>query len=76
VRFAAVMVVLAFITDPHVVKRILDHLHLPSVPPPVAPARTRIRGAAPSATSIGACASSRRTPGTDREALGHQNRSS
>jgi hypothetical protein len=36
------MVVLAFLTDPHVVKRILDHLHLPSVPPPVAPARRRI----------------------------------
>lgn len=36
------MVVLAFITDPHVVKRILDHLHLPSVPPPVAPARLRL----------------------------------
>jgi len=36
------MVVLAFLTDPPVVKRILDHLHLPSVPPPVAPARRRI----------------------------------
>jgi hypothetical protein len=36
------MVVLAFLTDPPVVKRILDHLHLPSVPPPVAPARLRV----------------------------------
>jgi len=36
------MVVLAFLTDPPVVKRILDHLHLPSVPPPLAPARLRV----------------------------------
>jgi hypothetical protein len=36
------MVVLAFITDPPVVRRILDHLHLPSVPAPVAPARLRV----------------------------------
>ena len=33
------MVVLAFLTDPAVVKRILDHLKLPSASPPLAPAR-------------------------------------
>jgi len=33
------MVVLAFITDPAVVIRILDHLHLPSTVPTIAPAR-------------------------------------
>ena len=31
--------VLAFISVPAVVVRILDHLHLPSTPPPLAPAR-------------------------------------
>jgi hypothetical protein len=36
------LVVFAFLTDPPVVRRILGHLHLPSVPPPVAPARRRI----------------------------------
>ena len=30
---------LAFLTDPAVVKRILDHLKLPSASPPLAPAR-------------------------------------
>jgi len=38
------MVVLAFLTDPPVVRRILDHLHLPSVPPLVAPARCPFDG--------------------------------
>jgi hypothetical protein len=33
------MLVLAFITDPRVVKKILDHLRLPSTDPPRAPAR-------------------------------------
>jgi len=33
------MVVLAFLTDPAVVTRILDHLHLPSTVPTIAPAR-------------------------------------
>ncbi|MGQ9752963.1 MAG: hypothetical protein ACUVRE_10125 [Thermoanaerobaculaceae bacterium] len=33
------MVVLAFLSDPHVVRRILDHLKLPSTLPPVEPAR-------------------------------------
>ena len=33
------MVVLAFLTDPAVVTRILDHLHLPSTLPTIAPAR-------------------------------------
>jgi len=30
------MVVVAFLSDPKVVQRILDHLKLPSMPPPVA----------------------------------------
>jgi len=38
-RCAAPMVVLAFISDPRVVKKILDHLRLPSSDPPLAPAR-------------------------------------
>jgi len=33
------MVILAFISDPPVVRRILDHLGLPSKPPHLAPAR-------------------------------------
>lgn len=33
------IVVLAFLTDPAVVTRILDHLHLPSTVPTIAPAR-------------------------------------
>lgn len=33
------MVVLAFITDPAALSRILQHLGLPTAPPPVAPAR-------------------------------------
>jgi hypothetical protein len=33
------MVVLAFLTDPTVVQKILAHLGLPTTPPPVAPAR-------------------------------------
>jgi hypothetical protein len=36
----AAMVVLAFLTDPPVVRRILDHLDLPSVAPRLAPAQT------------------------------------
>jgi hypothetical protein len=31
--------VIAFITDPPVVQRILAHLDLPTTPPPIAPAR-------------------------------------
>ena len=38
-RCATPMVVLAFLTDPAVVTRILDHLHLPSTVPTIAPAR-------------------------------------
>jgi hypothetical protein len=38
-RCGAPMLVLAFITDPRVVKTILDHLRLPSTDPPRAPAR-------------------------------------
>ena len=34
------MTVIAFLTDPPVLKRILDHLSLPSAPPTVAPARS------------------------------------
>jgi hypothetical protein len=34
------MVVLAFISDHAVIKKILEHLGLPSSPPPVSPART------------------------------------
>jgi hypothetical protein len=33
------MIVLAFLSDPSVVKRVLIHLKLPTSPPPVAPAR-------------------------------------
>jgi hypothetical protein len=33
------MVVLAFITDPDVVKKILDHIHIPSTLPVPAPPR-------------------------------------
>ncbi|MDY0060402.1 MAG: hypothetical protein RBU45_11365 [Myxococcota bacterium] len=33
------MVVLAFLTDPGVLERILGHLGLPTTPPPVAPPR-------------------------------------
>ncbi len=33
------MVLLALISAPAVVSKILDHLHLPSTPPPLAPAR-------------------------------------
>jgi len=33
------MIVLAFISDPGVLKKILDHLGLPSVDPPRAPSR-------------------------------------
>ena len=33
------MVVLAFLTDPSVLRRILEHLKLPAIPPPLAPAR-------------------------------------
>jgi len=39
-RCAAPMIVLAFLTDPPVVHRILDHLHLPSAPPAITPAVT------------------------------------
>jgi hypothetical protein len=33
------LIVLAFLTDPDVVSKILSHLHLPTSPPPVAKAR-------------------------------------
>ena len=39
-RCSAAMVVLAFLSDPSVVGSILRHLHLPTVPPPVSPARS------------------------------------
>lgn len=38
-KCATPMVVLAFLTDPKVVRRILSHLGLPTTPPAVAPAR-------------------------------------
>ena len=37
---ATSMTVIAFLTDPPVLRRILDHLGLPSSPPPLAPARS------------------------------------
>ena len=41
-KCAASMVIIAFLTDPSVLTRILDHLKLPSSSPPLAPARSRI----------------------------------
>ena len=41
-KCAASMVIIAFITDPSVLTRILDYLKLPSTPPPLAPARSRL----------------------------------
>lgn len=38
-RCAAAMVILAFLSDPPVVAKILRHLRLPTAPPPLAPAR-------------------------------------
>ena len=38
-RCSAAMVILAFLSDPPVVARILRHLQLPTAPPPLAPAR-------------------------------------
>ena len=38
-RCSGAMVILAFLSDPHVVTRNLRHLRLPTLPPPVAPAR-------------------------------------
>ena len=38
-RCASAMIVVAFITDPKVLKKILDHLGLPSAEPPRAPSR-------------------------------------
>jgi len=38
-RCSATMVILAFLSDPPVVARILRHLRLPTAPPPLAPAR-------------------------------------
>jgi len=38
-RCSGAMVILAFLSDPPVFTRILRHLRLPTVPPPVAPAR-------------------------------------
>jgi len=39
-KCAASMTIIAFLTDPKVLTRILDHLNLPSTPPPLAPVRT------------------------------------
>jgi len=41
-KCAASMVIIAFLRDPSVLTRILDHLKLPSSSPPLAPARSRI----------------------------------
>jgi len=41
------MVVLAFLTDPGTVARILTHLGLPTAPPPLAPARDPFDSAPP-----------------------------
>jgi hypothetical protein len=41
------MVVLAFLTDPPVVRRILDHLDLPSVAPRLSPGRCDDDGSLP-----------------------------
>jgi len=41
-KCAASMLVIAFLTDPNVLTKILDHLNLPSAPPPLAPARSPI----------------------------------
>jgi hypothetical protein len=38
-RCSAALVVLALISDPPVIAKILSHLHLPTEPPPLAPAR-------------------------------------
>jgi hypothetical protein len=46
-RCAAPMLVLAFLTDPPVIHRILEHLNLPSNPPPVAPAASQDDDAPP-----------------------------
>jgi hypothetical protein len=41
-KCAASMVIIAFLTDPSVLTRILDHLKLPSTSPPMAPARSSL----------------------------------
>ena len=38
-RCSTPMIVIAFLTDPSVVRKILDHLHLPVDPPPLGPTR-------------------------------------
>lgn len=38
-RCSTPMVVLAFLTDPAIIRRTIDHLKRPSAPPPLAPAR-------------------------------------
>ena len=43
-KCAGSMLVIAFITDPSVLTRILDHLKLPSTPPRLAPTRSPIDG--------------------------------
>jgi len=35
------MVIVAFLTNPAILQRILDHLGLPATPPPIAPSRRR-----------------------------------
>jgi hypothetical protein len=42
-RCSATMVVVAFITDPPVLRRILNHLGLPTTTPPLAPARLSLQ---------------------------------
>lgn len=39
-KCAASMTIIAFLTDPNVLTKILDHLNLPSNPPSLAPARS------------------------------------
>lgn len=38
-RCSTPMLIIAFLTDPGVVRKILDHLHLPADPPPLGPVR-------------------------------------
>jgi hypothetical protein len=45
-------VVLAYLTDPEVVSRILRHLGLPIVAPMLAPAKNRDTGAEPAPASV------------------------
>ena len=40
-RCATPMIIVAFLTNPAILRRILDHLGLPATPPPIAPSRRR-----------------------------------